>query len=72
MTEVCYCEGTEPGLQPVIKEQLTHKSANTEDGACLDIVAENLWGRDKQRAFFDVQVLNPFVQSHCNIPLAQC
>ena len=72
MTEVCYGVGTEPGLQPVTKEQLTHKSANTEDGARLDIVAENFWGRDRQRAFFDVRVFNPFAQSHCNSPLAQC
>ena len=50
----------------VTKEQLTHKSANTEDGARLDIVAENVWGRDRQRAFFDICYFNPFAQSHCN------
>ena len=72
MTEVCYGVGTEPGLQPVTKDQLTHKSANTENGARLDIVAENLWGRDRQRTFFEVQVINPFTQSHYNTPLAQC
>ena len=72
MTEVCYGVGTEPGLQPVTKEQLTHKSANTEDGARLDIVAENFWRRDRQHAFFDVRVFKPFAQSHCNSPLAQC
>ena len=64
--------GAKPGLQPVTKEQLTHKSANTEDGNCLDIVAENFWGRDRQRTFSDVRVFNPFAQTHCNTPLAHC
>ena len=68
MTEVCYGVGTEPGLQPVTKEQLTHKSANTEDGARLDIVAENFWGRDRQRAFFDVRIFNPFAQATATPP----
>ncbi len=58
-TEVCHRVGTEPLLQPVTKEQLAYKSANREDGARLDVVAENFWGRDKQRAFFDVRVFNP-------------
>ena len=42
------------------EEQLTHRTANREDGARLDIVAENFWGRDRQCAFFDVRVFNPF------------
>ena len=46
--------------------------ANTEDGNCLDIVAENVWGRDRQRTFSDVWVFNPFAQTHCNTPLAHC
>ena len=35
--------GTEPYLQPVIGERLTHRIANKEDGAHLDIVVENFW-----------------------------
>ena len=72
MSEVCYGVGTEPCLQAVTEEQLKHKSANTEDGARLDIVAENFWGRNRQHAFFDVRVFNPFAQTHLNTPLAQC
>ena len=34
---MCYGLVIEPSLQPVTKEQLTHKSANTEDGPRLDI-----------------------------------
>ena len=72
MSEVCHGVGIEPCLQAVTEEQLRHKSANREDGARLDIVAENFWGRDRQRAFFDVRVFNPFAQSHLSTPLAQC
>ena len=53
-------------------EQLTLRSANREDGARLDIVAENFWGRDWQRAFFDVRVFNPFAPSYRNTTLSQC
>ena len=35
-------------------------------------MAENFWGRDRQHAFFDVWVFNPFAQSHLSTPLAQC
>ena len=72
MSEVCHGVGIEPCLQAVTEEQLRHKSANREDGARLDIVAENFWGRDRQRAFFDMRVFNPFAQSHLSTPLAQC
>ena len=40
LTEVCNGVGKEPTLQPVTEEQLTHRMANCEDGARLDIVAE--------------------------------
>ena len=32
LSEVCHNVGTEPGLQHVTEEQLTHRSANREDG----------------------------------------
>ena len=35
-------------------------------------MAENFWGRDRQRAFFDVRVFNPYAPCHRSIPLAQC
>ena len=72
MSEVCHGVGTEPELQPVTDEQLSHRSANRNDGARLDVVAENFWGRDRQRAFFDVRIFNPFAPSHRNTPLASC
>lgn len=72
LTEVCHNVGTEPALQSLSQEQLKHRTANREDGARLDVVAESFWGRDRQRAFFDVRVFNPIAQSHRNTPLAQC
>ena len=72
LSEICHSVGTEPNLQPVTEEQLTHRSANREDGARLDIVAESFWGRDRQCAFFDVRVFNPFAQSYRNTSLSQC
>ena len=46
MSEVCHAVGTEPCLQPVIGELLTHRTANREEGAHLDIMAQSFWGRD--------------------------
>ena len=40
-----------------------------EDGARLDIVAENFWGRDRRNA--DVRVFNP-APNHRGITTAQC
>ena len=64
MSEVCHAVGTEPCLQPVTEEQLTHRTANREEGARLDIVAQNFWGRDRQSAFFDVRVFNPYAPTY--------
>ena len=71
-TEVCHNVGTEPQLQPLSGEQLTLQSANREDGACLDIAADDFGGGDRNRAFFDVRVFSPFAQSHWNTSLSQC
>ena len=64
LTEVCHGVGTEPCLQPVTGERLAMRSANREDGARLDIVADNFWGCDQQRAFFDVRVFNLLTPSY--------
>ena len=71
MSEVCHAVGTEPCLQPVTGEQLTHRTANREEGARLDIVAQSFWGRDRQSAFFDVRVFNPYALTYRNSNLSQ-
>ena len=42
------------------------------DGARLDIAARDFWGQNRQHAFFDVRVFNPFVRSYSCLPLPRC
>ncbi len=72
LSEVCHGVGTEPYLQPVTQEQFKHKMANKEDGAHLDVIAESFWGKDRQCAFFDIRVFNPFAPSYRSNSPAQC
>ena len=44
VSEVCHAVGTEPCMQPATGEELKHRTANREDGARMDIVAQNFWG----------------------------
>ena len=71
LSEVCYNVGIEPTLQSLSGETLRHATANREDGACLDVVADNFWGR-KQRAFFDIRVFYPLAPSYRRTPLESC
>jgi hypothetical protein len=41
-----------------------YRSANREDRARLDVVAEDFWG-PRQHAFFDIRVFNPIAPSLC-------
>ena len=73
MSGICHDVGIiEPRLQPVTGEKFEQKTANREDGARLDIVAQDFRGRDRQRAFFDVRVFNPYAPCYQNSTLAQC
>ena len=55
-----------------ICHSLRYATANREDGARLDVVARDFWGQNRQRAFFDVRVFNPFVRSYSHLPLSRC
>ena len=72
LSGVCHSVGIEPSLQPVTGEQFDYRTANREDGARLDIVAQSFWGRDRQSAFFDVRVFNPYAPCYRSSSLAQC
>ena len=48
MEEVCFDVGIEPLLQPISNEVLHYKTANTDDGARLDVAATNFWGKGRQ------------------------
>ena len=44
LTETCHNVGIEPPLQSINDEHFRHKTANSENGARLDIAADNFWG----------------------------
>ena len=44
LSEVCHSVSVEPHLQPLSGETLRCASANVEDGARLDILANGFWG----------------------------
>ena len=72
LSEVCPDVGVEPALQPLESEPLQYATANREDSARLDVVARDFWGRNRQRAFFDIRVFNPFARSYSCSTLSQC
>ena len=64
LTDVCHDVQIEPELQPLTGETFPLCSANTDDGARLDIVASWFWGGRFERTFFDVRVFNPHARSN--------
>ena len=69
LTETCHNIGIQSPLQSIND---CHKTANSEHGAWLDIAADNIWGNDRQQAFFDIGVFNPHAPSYCNRSPMQC
>ena len=72
LSEVCNNVCIEPHLQPITGEHLSGASANTQDGARLDIAANGLWGGRYERTFFDVRVFNPHALSNRHSNPAAC
>ena len=66
LTEVCNDVRVEPDLQEVTTEELRGRSANTTDGARLDIAVNGFWGGRFERTFVDVRVFNPYAPSNRN------
>ena len=69
MSEVCHKEGIEPTLQPLSGETMSYQTANSTDGARLDVKAQGFWGCETQCEFFDVSVFNPLAHSYHNTSL---
>ena len=67
--EVCNEVCIEPELQPVIDEDLTGSTANSQAGACCDIAANGVWGGTFERTFFNVRVFKPHAPSNRNTNL---
>ena len=59
LSDVCQGVGIEPLLQSITTEQISHRTANIEDGARLDIKAHGFWENNRQCAYFDVWVFIP-------------
>ena len=72
LTEVCHGVCTGPHLQSLSGEAMPHESANVEDGARLDVVANGFWGGRFEKAFLDVRVFNPSARSNRQTPCKQC
>ena len=72
LSEMCTDVGIKPALQPLDSEPLWYATAIQKDGAPLDVVAWDFWGLNRQRAFFDIRVFNPFSNSYLHSPLSRC
>ena len=69
LTEVCSNAVTEPHLQPLLGEAFRLASANTDDGARLDIRVRGFW-RSCQDAYFDVRIFHPNAPSNSSRSLS--
>ena len=56
-------------LQPLTGEELSSRTAITDDNSRLDIKCRGFWA-DGQDAFFDVRVFNPLAPTHRSKTLA--
>ena len=72
LTEVCHDVRVEPDLQPITDETMTAATANTSDGARLDIAMNRFWGGRFERTFVDVRVFNPYAPSNRNSTISTC
>ena len=72
LTEVCHDVQVEPELQPLTGESLTNATANSQDGARLDISANGVWGGRFEKTFLDVRVFNPLAPSNRHSTPSTC
>ena len=68
LSEVCNNISIEPHLQPLSEEHLFQATANSQDGARLDVAANRLWGGRYEQTYLDIRVFNPLAPPnwHCN------
>ena len=64
LREVAHDVQVEPHLQPLTGETFRHRSAISEDGACLDVAASGVWGGHFEQALLDMRVFNPHARSN--------
>ena len=65
LTEVYHQVKVEPKLQLVSDpDTFSHATADSQNGAQLDIVMNGFWGNHSECCFMDVQVFIPYAQSN--------
>ena len=72
LSKVCNDVQVEPDLQELTTEELSGRTANTTDGARLDIAVDGFWGERFERTFLDVRVFNPYAPSNRNTTIEKC
>ena len=72
LSEVCNEVTIEPHLQPLSGEQLSGATANSQDGARLDVATNGLWGGRFEKPYMDIRVFNPFAPSNRHGNLTTC
>ena len=72
LTEVCRDVRVEPDLKPITQETMSASTANTSDGARLDIAVNGFWGGRYERTFVDVRVFSPYAPANRNSTLSIC
>ena len=65
LVEYYHNVAVESDLQTLSGEQFQDRTANSEDGARLDVRAQGFWEAKHQGAFFDIRVFNPYATSNC-------
>ena len=71
-TRCCHRICVKPTLQLLTGERFSLRSTNTEEGARLDIKAQNFWDKSKQSTFFDVRIFNSHAPANCTSSTDAC
>ena len=72
LSKVCNDVRVEPDLQELTTEELSGRTANTTDGARLDIAVNGFRGGRFKWTFLDVRVFNPYAPSNRNTTIEKC
>ena len=72
LTDVCNNVQIESDLQEITTKTMTKRTANTAEGAGLDVTANGVWGGRRERMYIDVRVFNPFAPSNRQMSLDKC
>ena len=72
LSEVCHNVAVEPELQPLTGQRLQLRTANSEEGAQLDVSAQGFWGRGINVQFLMLGFLTHTHQAIASPPKPLC